>query len=470
MTDLHIATPERRPGSAPDRLPNASASLPEPELEAPKSRRRVWLLAGGILALVAIIVAFSLRGGDHTQYLTSSVQRGEIRDAVDATGTVNAVVTVLVGSQVSGTIARLNADFNTRVRKGQVIAEIDPSLLQATLLQATADLENAKANVTAADAGLKKANATLVQAKADFDRSTALANTNACTQQELDLARANYETAKASVDAAGAGVAQAKAQVSQKNAAVEMARTNLDHTVIRSPIDGTVVARNVDVGQTVAASLQAPTIFTIAQDLTKMQVYAKVDESDVGRITLGRSVTFKVDAFPKDHFTGAVSQIRMNPTTVQNVVTYDAIIDFQNPDLKLFPGMTAYVTIPVATAENVLKLPNAALRFNPPLPPEQVRALYVEYGIDQTRLGLAEESGELASTAASARKSARTESVVVWKKHSDGTLQPVPVTLGITDHAYTEVTQVLRGSLKPGDEVVTTAVTSKTGAPQAIRR
>ena len=467
MTD--IARPERRQTTAPDLVPTVSPTMQENEIEAPRKSRRNWLLAGGALALVAIIAAFSLRGGDRTQYLTSAVQRGEIRDAVDATGTVNAVVTVLVGSQVSGTIAKLNADFNTRVHKGDIIAVIDPSLLQATLLQATADLENAKANVTGAEAGLKKANAALVQAKADFDRTAALAKTNAGTQQELDLARANYETAKASVDAADAGVTQAKAQVSQKSAALEMARTNLGYTVIRSPIDGVVVARNVDVGQTVAASLQAPTIFTIAQDLTKMQVYAKVDESDVGRIKLGHAVTFKVDAFPKDHFTGTVSQIRMNPTTVQNVVTYDAIIDFQNPDLKLFPGMTAYVTIPVATAEDVVKLPNAALRFNPPLSPEQVRALYTQYGIDQSRLGLAAEDGESASS--SARKTARTESVVVWKKHGDGTLEPVQITLGITDHAYTEVTQVLRGSLKAGDEVVTTAVTSKaSGGPQAIRR
>jgi HlyD family secretion protein len=472
MTDLHIGSAERRQGSVPALIPDVPPTPSDMEAVAPKRSRRNWLLAGGTLALVAIIAAFSLRGGDRTQYLTSPVQRGEIRDAVDATGTVNAVVTVLVGSQVSGTIARLNADFNTRVHRGDIIAVIDPSLLQATLLQATADLENAKANVTAAEAGLNKANATLVQAKADFDRATVLAKTNAGTQQELELARANYETARASVDAANAGVAQAKAQVSQKNAAVAMARTNLDHTVIRSPIDGIVVARNVDVGQTVAASLQAPTIFTIAQDLTKMQVYAKVDESDVGRIKLGHAVTFKVDAFPKDHFAGTVSQIRMNPTTVQNVVTYDAIIDFQNPELKLFPGMTAYVTIPVATAENVVKLPNAALRFNPPLSPEQVRALYAQYRIDAAKLGPAsDDDASSAGNQTTSRHPARIESVVVWKKHGDNTLEPVQVALGITDHAYTEVTAVLRGTLQPGDEVVTTAVTSKgSGGPSGVRR
>lgn len=472
MTDLRIGTSPRRADSARDPSPDESAPFADSTADIPGTRsRRRWFLGGGIVVLIAIIAAFALRPTDHTQYLTSPVQRGNIRDAVDATGTVNAVVTVLVGSQVSGTIARLHADFNTRVHKREVIAEIDPSLLQATLLQATADLENAKANVTAAEAGLKKANAVLAQTKADFDRASALARTNAGTQQELELARANYETAKASVDGADAGVAQARAQVSQKNAAVEMARTNLDHTIIRSPIDGIVVARNVDVGQTVAASLQAPTIFTIAQDLTKMQVYAKVDESDVGRIKLGHPVTFKVDAFPKDQFRGTVSQVRMNPTTVQNVVTYDAIIDFDNPDLKLFPGMTAYVTIPVATAEGVVKVPNAALRFTPPLSPEQVRALYAQYGIEQSRLDAGADTEGGPSSGAAAKKAARTESVVVWKKRANATLEPVQITLGITDHAYTQVTQVLHGALAPGDEVITTAVTSRAGSgPQAIRR
>ena len=472
MADPRIAAPSDQT-PAPDLRTSARPELfddPSPVPPAPSSRRR-WLVGAVLVVVLAIIAAFALRPQVHVQYLSSPVERGEIRDAVDATGTVNAVVTVLVGSQVSGTIAQLKADFNSRVHRGDVIAIIDPSLLQASLLQANADLANARANVTAAEAGLQKARATMTQARADFDRATALAKTSAGTQQELDLARANYETAKASVDAADAGVAQAKAQVSQKAAAVTVAQTNLDHTIIRSPIDGIVVARNVDVGQTVAASLQAPTIFTIAQDLTKMRVYAKVDESDVGRIKLGHPVSFKVDAFPKDHFTGTVSQVRMNPTTVQNVVTYDAIIDFANPDLKLFPGMTAYVTIPVATAENVVKLPNAALRFNPPLSPEEVRTLFAKYGIDQARLGVASDAGNGSSDGTQARRSARTESVVVWKARSDGTLEPIQVTLGITDHAYTEVTSVLHGSLRSGDEVITTAVTSKSAqGPAAIRR
>src|SRR3979411_988211 len=211
------------------------------------------------------------------------------------------------------------------------------------------------------------------------------------SQQQLDLAKANYDSANASVNGAAASVTQAEAQVSQKTAAVTVSQTNLNYTVIRSPIDGTVVARNVDVGQTVAASLQAPTIFTIAQDLTKMLVYTKTDESDVGNIKPGKPVTFKVDAFPKETFHGTVKQVRMNPTTVQSVVTYDTIIEFNNPDLKLFPGMTAYVTIPVDTVQNVLKIPNTAWRYKPPLSPEEVLALYQQYGVESTEKANAKE-------------------------------------------------------------------------------
>ena len=207
---------------------------------------------------------------------------------------------------MSGTIARLDADFNSRVHKGDVIAVIDPALFEGALLQATADLENAKANVVAARANLEKAEATLVQTKADYDRAVGSWRRIACSKQALDLAKANYESADASVEAAAAAsVAQAEAQVNQKAAAVSVARTNLDYTVIRSPIDGTVVARNVDVGQTVAASLQAPTIFTIAQDLTKMQVYAKTDESDVGSVKVGQPVTSRSTRFRRKRFAGS---------------------------------------------------------------------------------------------------------------------------------------------------------------------
>src|SRR3984885_9643722 len=346
-----------------------------------KSRGR-WLMLVCAVLVAGLLIAWGLNRTTPAQHFTAKVERGAINDVVEATGTINAVIMVQVGSQVSGTISKLNVDFNSRVHKGDVVALIDPALFKGALLQAVADLENSKANLIAAKANLEKAKAGLVQTKADYDRAVALTKSGVQSQQQLDLAKANYDSANAAVNGAAANVTQAEAQVSQKDAAVAVAQTNLDYTVIRSPIDGTVVARSVDVGQTVAASLQAPTIFTIAQDLTKMWVYAKTDESDVGNIKIGKPVSFKVDAFPKDTFHGAVSQVRMNATTVQSVVTYDTIIEFNNPELKLFPGMTAYVTIPVATVQNALKVPNTALRYKPPMSSEEVLAIYKQYGID----------------------------------------------------------------------------------------
>jgi HlyD family secretion protein len=332
-----------------------------------------------VLAGVAIFAAFRLRGPGPVQYYTAKVESGDLRQVVEATGTINAVITVQVGSQVSGTISRLNVDFNSKVKKGQVIAQIDPALFDGVLSQAKADYENAKANLAVAIANTAKAKASALQTKTDYERNLGLARQGVISQQSLDLAKANSDSAEAQVSAALAQEQQARAQVQQKKAAVDVAQTNLDYTTIHAPIDGTVVARNVDVGQTVAASLQAPTLFTIAQDLTKMQVYAKTDESDVGQIRPGQRVTFKVDAYPRDTFTGVVSQVRMNSTVVQNVVTYDTIIDFDNPELKLFPGMTAYVSIPVATATRVLKIPNGALRYKPDLPAEEIAELYQKW-------------------------------------------------------------------------------------------
>jgi HlyD family secretion protein len=433
-----------------------------------------WLVLAGLVVVIGVVAAFGLNRGAQVQHFTAKVEEGEIDDVVEATGTINAVITVQVGSQVSGTIAKLNVDFNSRVHKGDIVALIDPALFQGALLQATADLENAKANLAAAKANLEKAKAGGVQAKADYDRTVALSKEGVMSQQQLDLAKANFDSANAAVNGAVANVTQAEAQVTQKAAAVTVAQTNLNYTVIRSPIDGTVVARNVDVGQTVAASLQAPTIFTIAQDLKKMWVYAKTDESDVGNIKVGKPVSFKVDAFPKDTFHGVVAQVRMNATMVQSVVTYDTIVEFNNPDLKLFPGMTAYVTIPVATAKNVVKVPNTALRYKPPMPPEQVLATYKQYGIEGGEAKAASDSAQIgagatpASTAAA--RSPKPDSAVVWKLHADNTLEPVKVSIGITDHAYTEVGSVLKGELKPGDEVVIRSVGPKTQGPSTIRR
>jgi HlyD family secretion protein len=441
-----------------------------------KTKNR-WLMLAGLVALAGLFVALGMNRNGQVQHFTAKVERGEIHDVVEATGTINAVITVQVGSQVSGTIAKLNVDFNSRVHKGDVVALIEPALFKGAVLQATADLENAKANLVAARANLEKAKAGMVQTKADYDRTVRLSTDGITSQQQLDVAKANFDSANATVGAAAANVTQAEAQVSQKDAAVTVAQTNLNYTVIRSPIDGTVVARNVDVGQTVAASLQAPTVFTIAQDLTKMLVYAKTDESDVGNIKVGKPVTFKVDAFPKETFRGVVIQVRMNATTVQNVVTYDTIIEFANPELKLFPGMTAYVTIPVATVQNVVKLPNTALRYKPPMTPEEILALYKQYGIEASEKKSASEDsaapqsgGQAGGVSQNPPRAPRSDSAVVWRIHADNSMEPVKVSLGITDHSYTELAAVLKGELKEGDEVIIRSVVPKSSAPGGIRR
>lgn len=444
--------------------------------------KRHWIIAALTLAIivaVGLFGAFSTKGDNKAQYFTAKVEHGDIRQVVEATGTINAVITVQVGSQVSGTIAALNADFNSRVKKGQIVAQIDPSLFKANLLQAKSDLANAEANLIAARANLEKTQATATQAKADYERNKGLAKEGVVSPQALDLARANADTAVAAVSGAQAQITQAQAQVQQKQAAVELAQTNLNYTTIHAPIDGTVIARNVDVGQTVAASLQAPTLFTIAQDLTKMQVYANTDESDVGTIRSGQPVTFKVDAFPKDTFTGRVDQIRMNATVVQNVVTYNTVVNFDNPDLKLFPGMTAYVTIPVATANNVVRIPNGALRYKPDMKADEIRALYKKYGIEggagmraagseqaarsgaEGRQARANGEGNAGGgsaggqNAAAQTRSPKMDVAVVWRLRPDKTLEPVRVRTGITDHTVTEIVQVLNGSLNDGEDVVT---------------
>jgi HlyD family secretion protein len=426
-----------------------------------KSAKKIWIVVAIVVVALGAVAARFLTGRETTQYFSEKVTRGDIRDVVEATGTINAVITVQVGSQVSGTIDKLYADFNSHVKKDQIIARIDPSLFEGALLQAKADLETARANSAAAKANLEKAKAAEAQARADFERTKPLAAQGVVSQQALDVSKANEDAATAAISAAQADLGQADAQVNQKTAAVTVAQTNLDHTIIRAPIDGVVVSRNVDIGQTVAASLQAPTLFTIAQDLTKMQVYAKTDESDVGQIKTGQPVTFKVDAFPNDQFRGRVSQIRMNATTVQNVVTYDTIIDFDNPEMKLFPGMTAYVTIPVATAADVLKVPNAALRYKPDLSPDEMRDLYAKVGIPAPGN---DQGGRFSSVSNAQRPSdqqprkegrAANDVTIVWKIQPNQKLEPVQIRTGITDHTTTQLVQVLKGQLSDGDQLIT---------------
>jgi HlyD family secretion protein len=317
--------------------------------------------------------------GSNQKFRTVKVERGEISSVVTATGTINPVITVLVGSQVSGTIKALYADFNSRVKEGQVIAQIDPAIFQAQVDQAKANVLNAQANLLTAQSNLQNAKANLVKAevavldtKRTLDRNQPLVEKKVIAQATMDTAQTNYDTAvaqqesaKAQIESAKSQVESSKAQVEQTKAALKLAETNLRYTTIQSPVNGTVISRNVDVGQTVAASLQAPTLFTIAKDLTQMQVDSNVSEADVGRITVGQDSTFTVDAYPERIFRGRVSEIRNAPIIVQNVVTYDVVIEVGNKDLKLKPGMTANVSVMIAHREGVLKIPNAALRFRP---------------------------------------------------------------------------------------------------------
>jgi HlyD family secretion protein len=305
------------------------------------------------------------RGGPEIQIVTSPIGRGDIIDTVGATGTLQAVTTVQVGSQVSGNISWLGADFNSIVKKGQTIARLDPSLFQAQLEQSKANLASARANLAKSQSDLERMRVQLTDAQQKYKRAQELAAKSLLPQSDLDAAKIAVDSAQASLGAQLATVNQATASVAQSQASVNQNQVNLDHTIITAPIDGIVTQRSVDVGQTVAASMQAPTLFVLAADLTKMQVNANIDEADVGRIRPGQHVTFRVDAYPTETFEGAVSQIRLQPVVVQNVTTYGTVIDVPNNQLKLKPGMTANVKVEISKRTDVLRIPNAALRFRP---------------------------------------------------------------------------------------------------------
>jgi HlyD family secretion protein len=366
------------------------------------------------LVVVALLVGAGVWGYFYTQsrgnapkYRTARVEQGPLTSAVSATGNLNAVTTVQVGSQVSGQIKELAADFNTVVKKDQVIAQLDPEIFRAKVNQAKADVDSAQAAVINQDAQVQKARADVENARAalaegkantaksqvgvidarrDYDRKTALFQRQLIAKSDLDSSQAAHDSAVALLEAskakegslsaaiqaaaaqlkvAEAQLLAARSQVEQKKAALVQAQADLEHTTIRAPVNGVVVSRAVDVGQTVAASLQAPTLFTIAEDLTKMQVEVSVDEADIGRIRMADRTTFTVDSFPGQTFTGTVNQIRKAAQVVQNVVTYTVIVGVDNPGGRLLPGMTANVKMIVAEKPSVLKIPNAALRFRP---------------------------------------------------------------------------------------------------------
>lgn len=369
------------------------------------------ILVGLLIIMVVVIGGYLLlkKNKNNIRYRTEEVTRGDIVSSVTATGTVNPVTTVLVGTQVSGTIKHIYVDFNSPVKKGQIVAQIDPATFEA-------QVEQSRANLFAAQANLQKAEATLLDAKRTRERNKTLYSKNLIARSDLDTAETNYEIAKAQVEAS-------RAQVEQAKASLKMAETNLMYTRIVSPVDGIVISRNVDVGQTVAASFQTPTLFTIAQDLTKMQIDCNVSEADIGRVRKGQDVEFTVDAYPDTIFKGKVYQIRNAPITIQNVVTYDVVVKVENPELKLKPGMTANVSIIIETKKDVLKIPNAALRFRPP---------------ELTR----------------DKRTMKGKGVWVIEK---GKLFRKEITLGISDGSYTEVSS----GLKEGDRVIIEALTKE---------
>src|SRR6478735_3568889 len=312
-----------------------------------------------LIALVIVLALAAVGAGAYyksrqlpePKVTTMPITRGDVVDAVAATGTLQAVETVDVGTQVSGTVQELYADFNSIVRKGQVIARLDPSLIQT-------QIEQQEANVTRSQADLDRLKVNLADAKQKYERAKAMFDKSLIPKTDLETAEVNVKSADAQIKSSEASLVQAVASLNNQ-------KVNLDHTVITAPIDGIVIARSVDQGQTVAASMNAPTLFILAADLTKMQVLANIDEADVGRMRPGQAVTFRVDAFPTDSFTGTVQQVRLQPAVVQNVVTYSTVIAVPNTDLKLKPGMTANVNIEVAHKQDVLRLPAAALRFRP---------------------------------------------------------------------------------------------------------
>lgn len=383
-----------------------------------ETQRAWWTMIKKIIAAAAALaiagLAFYMYGGkgEVTQFRTEKATRGDIEAAVTASGTVNAVTTVLVGTQLSGTIKDIHVDFNSSVKKGQVIALIDPASFEAQVRQS-------RANLLVAQANLEKSEAALADALRTLERNRELYSKDLIARSDLDTAQTGYETAKAQVSAS-------KAQISQAEAALTLSETNLGYTRIISPVDGTVVSRNVDVGQTVAASFQTPTLFTIAQDLTKMQIDTSVAEADIGRMKAGQRVNFTVDAYPDVTFKGAVSEVRNAPIVLQNVVTYDVVVKVANPELKLKPGMTANVSIVVESRQGALRAPNAALRYRP--------SANARAPVDKDR--------------------------GVWVVE-DGKPKRIKVATGISDGGYTEL---LSGDIKEGQELIVESLAKANGS------
>ncbi|MDH5192163.1 MAG: efflux RND transporter periplasmic adaptor subunit [Nitrospira sp.] len=389
--------------------------------------RRIGLIAS-VLAIGLGIGGYVFFNGERkvpVRYRTALVERGQIVSVVSATGTINPVVSVQVGTQVSGMIKSLHADFNSQVKAGQIVAVIDPEPFKARREQAASNLDMARASVA-------RARADLAQRKRELGRVESLLPEQFVSQNDVDVALTNYQSAEAQLRVT-------EAQVRQAEAAVNAADLELKYTVIRSPVDGIVVARNIEVGQTVASSFATPNLFLIALDLTKMQVDTNVSESDIGGMSEGKEAVFTVDAYPGISFTGLIKQVRLAPISVQNVVTYNVVVSVDNADLRLKPGMTANVSIVVAQKDHVLKVPNAALRFMPP-----------------RGEGGSQEIGGRANKGEPARPSTVEGGTVlaktVWKQVENGDLVALPVQTGISDGSSTEI---LSEGLAEGDLIAT---------------
>lgn len=396
--------------------------------------RRALIIMFFLLTGLLGVGFWNLRNGaQESPYVTAPVQKGDINQVVSATGTLQAVVTVQVGSQVSGTIAKLNVDFNSEVKKDQVLAELDPSKFKARV-------DEEKANLLGAQANLAKTKVSLEDTRRNLARAAELRKRDLISQSELDAAQTAF-------DAAAAQFEVAKARVEQAQAALNQAAVDLANTITRSPVDGIVISRNVDVGQTVAASLQAPTLFMIANDLSKMEVHTNVAEADIGNVWEGQEATFTVDAYPTRRFAGKVSQVRNAPTTVQNVVTYNAVVGIENERLLLKPGMTANVEFLVSQKSDILRIPNMALRFKPPTEKQQVQDS--THQTDRTGGGA---RGEHPRSGAGTRRSRSGDGrrVKVYLLRGQQ-LSPVQVHLGITDGSYTEVVE---GEIEEGQQII----------------
>jgi HlyD family secretion protein len=380
-----------------------------------------------VLLISGIAGFFYLKRTPEVSYKTVRIERGTIVSTVAATGNLSAVTTVQVGTQVSGTIQKLYVDYNSRVKKGQAIAEIDPSLFNASV-------EQSQGNVLSAEANLQKAKVTLADAERTVKRNRKLLADGIISQSDYDVAETAWQSARASVKAAEGSVAQTRGSLMQSS-------SNLRYSVIRSPVDGVVISRAVDVGQTVAASFQTPTLFTIAQDLTKMQIEVSVDEADISRIKMDQDASFTVDSYPEQSFKGKVVQIRNAPVINQNVVTYVTVVNVDNTDLKLKPGMTANVSIEVARKDDTLKLPPAALRFKPKAKAEEAKQ-------GKQAGGPAGSGAREAGGKPGGRKGAGGQQVYILK---DNAPLAVPVKTGIASNSSIELVE---GGLKEGDEVI----------------